>query len=178
MFYIIYMDKLKDLPNIKTDFELNNRIYKRNVPLHDPQMYYQMRSVDTRFELFPSYDHRKPINEPLKNVTHFDTKRNFLPGNGGPFEGYTHKVNDESKLRNITFSTQTGCQSKYIPSSVSDLYVVNVAGSSNKLENKHPLLFEKQNFTNYNLNPYNLGNNTFFNHTRQQVKNIDNNESN
>lgn len=168
------MNKLKDLPNIKTDMELNDRIYKRNVPIHQPQMYFQMRSVDTRFELFPSYDQRKPIHEPLKKVTHFDMERNFLPGNGGPFEGYVHKVNDESILRNITFPNQSGAQSKYIPPSSSDLYVVDVPESSNKIENKHPLLFDKQDFSSKDSNPYNLANDKFFNHTRQQIKNISN----
>ena len=164
------MDKLHGLPNIKREAELNNRIYKRNIPSNDVQMYYQMRSVDTRFQLFPSYDVRKPIEEPLQREKHFEMKRDFLPGDGGPFEGYIKNINDDSILKNITFPAQAGHQSKYVPPSDSDLYNVKVGGGSNEFPNKHSLLFETQKFTNYDLNPHKIGTNTFFNHTRQQLK--------
>tara|TARA_Y100000748_G_C15496026_1_gene488249 strand:- start:207 stop:707 length:501 start_codon:yes stop_codon:yes gene_type:complete len=166
------MDKLANLPNVKRDVELSKRMFMRNVPNKDVQMYFDPRAVQTRFQLFPCEDVRPHVNEPIIIADHYDTTQNFLPGDSAPFEGYSKKVEDESRLRNIMFPLQKGHQSKYIPSTTSDMYEVNVAGSSNKIENRHTLLFEEQVMPNIDRNPQNIATKNFFNHTRQQVKNL------
>ena len=70
------------------------------------------------------------------------------------------------------FPHQKGVQTRYIPSTKSDLYDVNVAGSSNKMPNKHNLLFREPVIPKIDRNPHNIANDKFFNHTRQQVKNL------
>ena len=171
------MNKLDGLPNVKRDVELSQRMYARNVVDTDVQMYYDPRAVQTRFQRFPCADMRKDINEPLKNTPHFDIRTDFLPGNGGPFEGYAKNVEDESKLKNIRFPHQRGIQSKYIPNTFSDLYVHNIETTQNtnytqEEHAKHGLLFKEQEIPQINRNPYKIANDRFFNHTRQQVKNL------
>ena len=95
------MDKLANLPNVKRDSELSARMFMRNVPNKEVQMYFDPRAVQTRFQLFPCEDARPQVNEPIIMTDHYDTTKNFLPGNRAPFEGYAKKVEDESKLRNI-----------------------------------------------------------------------------
>ena len=166
------MDKLASLPNIKRDAELNERIFSRNIANKDVQMYFDPRAVQTRFQLFPCEDDRPQFDEPIKIAEHFDTTKNFLPGDGGPFEGYARNVEDESKLRNIMFPLQKGHQSQYVPSTTSDMYEVKVAGSSNKMRNEHNLLFREPVLPKIDRNPQNIASDKFFNHTRQQVKNL------
>ena len=166
------MDKLVGLPNIHRDIELNERIILRNSANKNVQMYFDPRAVQTRFQLFPCEDIRPEIVEPIQITDHYDTTKNFLPGDGAPFEGYAKKVEDESILRNIMFPLQKGHQSQYIPSTTSDMYNVKVAGSLNKLPNKHNLLFREPVLPKIDRNPHNIANDSFFNHTRQQVKNL------
>ena len=166
------MDKLANLPNVKRDSELSARMFMRNVPNKEVQMYFDPRAVQTRFQLFPCEDSRQHVNEPIIMTDHYDTTKNFLPGTRAPFEGYAKKVEDESKLRNIMFPLQRGHASQYIPSTKSDMYNADVAGSSNKLCNRHTLLFNESELPKINRNPHNIATDTFFNHTRQQVKNL------
>jgi hypothetical protein len=166
------MEKLAHLPNIRRDAELNERIFSRNIANKDVQMYFDPRATQTRFQLFPCEDVRPQIDEPIKIADKYDTTKNFLPGDSAPFEGYARKVEDESRLRNIMFPLQKGHQSQYIPPSASDMYEVHVPGSSNKMQNAHPLLFKEQQMPNIDRNPQNIASDKFFNHTRQQVKNL------
>lgn len=166
------MDKLASLPNVKRDSELSERIFLRNVANKDVQMYFDPRAVQTRFQVFPCEDIRPKVDEPIVIRDHYDTTKNFLPGDSAPFEGYAKKIEDESKLRNIMFPLQKGHQSQYIPSTSSDMYKVDVAGSSNKMPNCHNLLFKEQILPKIDRNPQNIANDKFFNHTRQQVKNL------
>lgn len=166
------MDKLANLPNVKRDAELSNRIYMRNIPNKDVQMYFDPRAVQTRFQLFPCEDVRPNVQEPIIITDHYDTRKNFLPGDSAPFEGYAKKVEDESRLRNIMMPLQRGHAKEYIPSTNSDMYNVDVAGSSNKLCNRHTLLFKESELPKINRNPQNIATDRFFNHTRQQVKNL------
>ena len=127
------MDKLASLPNVKRDAELSERIFLRNVANKDVQMYFDPRAVQSRFQVFPCEDVRPKVDEPIVITDHYDTTKNFLPGDGAPFEGYARKVEDESKLRNIMFPLQKSYQCQYVQPTTSDMYEVKVAGSSNKM---------------------------------------------
>jgi hypothetical protein len=87
---------------------------------------------------------------------------------------FQKNVDTETILRNQTFALQHGAeQSMYVPTSNSELYKVNVV-VSNPVEQTHPLLFTKMEHSNrphQNLSN-NIGNNTFFNHTRTQLRNM------
>jgi len=84
-----------------------------------------------------------------------------------------NKIDDESKLRNIIFPLQKGIQSKFIPSSSSDLYNNEFYVVGRKEYNPYVGLFKKENFKPViPCNTDQIGFKTFNNHTRQQTKNL------
>jgi hypothetical protein len=62
-------------------------------------------------------------------------------------------------------------QAVYVPSSNSDLYKFGFKPSDQK-QQPFPELFTREKFNQFNPNPENLGNDRFYNCTRQQVKNL------
>ena len=64
----------------------------------------------------------RAFNVSRSHIGFFCSKETFSPGNLAPFNGYMRKIDDESKLKNIIFPNQRATQSKFIPSSTSDLY--------------------------------------------------------
>ena len=158
--------------NIDRDAELSKRIYERNIPNKPVQMYFSSRARDTRFQRFPTMDPQESNSEPIQHQQAFSMSKNFLPGSSGPAEGFAHNVNDESNLRNLYFSNQTGPQSKYFPSTTSDMYMIQSPENTNPYENKYTLLDQTPFVPDLDKNPYNLGKNSFNNHTRQQLKDL------
>ena len=154
--------------------ELNNRIQDRNFPDKQLQMNFDPRPVATKYSLFPIIDRRTIPNENITKLDTYNLHENFYPGNSrAPPSGYLHNIEIENNLRNQYFALQHGAeQSVYVPSSNSDLYKVNVV--SRPSIQPHPDLFTKPELvgrTYTNVENTNIGNDTFFNHTRTQLRN-------
>ena len=152
--------------------DLNKRIASRTKSDYPIQMQIRNRAVPTRYTKMPIMDVGLKPTESLKNKGVYNLDVNFHPSRA-PFNGYMRKVDDESKLRNIIFPLQDCPQSKFIPSSISDLYIQQrlIPRERNSLR-KHELLNRVDSFKPFNPNELNLGNNTFHNHTREQTKDI------
>jgi len=158
--------------NEERDEELNNRISDRNIPSTTLQPQYSIRPVATKYGYMPILDQYKKVDTPLKSYTQYSTSQVFNPGNSkAPWSGFSNNVNVESTLRNQFFALQKCEQSEFVPSSNSDLYKTTV--DFKPVEQSHPLLFDKPEFTPFNPNTLNLGNNLFNNHTRYDIKNIE-----
>lgn len=150
---------------------INKSIYNRNIPTGTMQTAFSPRPVDTKYVVYPAYDCRTPAQEPHIQHANFKPSQQFNPGTSAPYSGYATNVNDESILRDIVTPNQKWCaQTRYIPSSKSDLYEVNVPEQQN-IQN-HPMLFERENFAPFNPNACNLGGQVFNNHTREQLLNL------
>ncbi len=169
--------------------QLNDRIYQRNFPSQELQTHYSPRSTPTRQCLFPMVDNHMTASTPIKKNPNYNIADQFNPGTQAPWSGYMTSVDNESRLRNQFFANQTAAQSKYIPSSSSDLYNYNIQHEIIKAHKQqmpliekpasdistpqpYPMLFETPKFATFDANEYGLGADTFENHTRQQVKNL------
>lgn len=169
--------------------QLNDRIYQRNLPSDELQTHFSPRSTPTRQCLFPMVDNHIPSNEPIKRNPNYNIGNHFNPGSNSPWSGYMTSIDNESRLRNLFAANQPAAQSKYIPASTSDLYGYNIQKElinahkqqSNIIEQPasaittaqpYPRLFEMPTFAPFDANEYGLGQNTFENHTRQQVKDL------
>jgi len=158
--------------HIERDNELNERLSARNKPSAHLKPHFSMRPASTKYATMPIVDQcRKPIVS-LENREIFNTEKMFNPGNSmGPWEGYSSKVDDESKIRNQFFANQSCAQSKFIPSSSSDMYIVKME-QKEEVNQPHNYLFRPVEFEPFNPNTNNLPNEMFYNHTRQQRLNL------
>jgi hypothetical protein len=153
--------------------ELNDRISSRHFPDMPLQPNYDPRPVPTKYSLFPIVDRKKPVKEVALPYPSYSTNY-FNPGTAkGPTSGFFSNVDTETILRNQTFALQHTDQSVYVPSSSSDLYKVDIV--SKPVEQPYPLLFSRFAF-DHKVHPNNesgnIGNETFFNHTRTQLRNM------
>ena len=159
--------------------ELSDRMYNRNIPSHQMGMAYFSRPVDTYATEFPILECRKESSVKKAEFPPYSQKLIFNPGSGAPYEGYSKNVDIETVLRNTIHPNQRNIQSKYIPSSKSDLYNINNhIKTSNQVRMTNNLLFKKEKFNTYNPNQCNLGHKLFHNHIRQQTKNMSFNNEN
>jgi len=155
--------------------ELNNRMMHRNVPTNQLETLYISRPVDTYCTKMGIVDTRKKNFVEKARFQSHDPFTSFNPGNyKAPTTGYTNNVDLESKLMNRFAPLQKCARGKYIPSSNSDMYNTKYL-TYNEKETfvGHNLLFKQDNFDMFNPNECNLGNNMFYNHTRQQQKNVE-----
>ena len=151
--------------------ENNERIYDRNIPSSTLKPQYSIRPVSTKYSMMPILDQRSKVNVPLQNYQNYSVDNVFNPGNAqAPWAGFVNNVNKESELRNQFFALQKCEQSEYVPSSKSDLYETKI--DYKPVKQSHPLLFEKQDFEQFNPNVHNLGSDFFNNSTRSQLKNL------
>ena len=151
--------------------ENNERIYDRNIPSSMLKPQYSIRPVSTKYTMMPILDQRPKVNVPLHNYQNYSVDDVFNPGNAqAPWAGFVNNVNKESTLRNQFFALQKCEQSEYVPSSKSDLYETKI--EYKPVKQNHPLLFEKQDFEQFNPNVHNLGSEFFNNSTRSQLKNL------
>ena len=159
--------------NIDRYQTLNERIASRNIPSEYLQPVFSNRPVSTKYSKMSIIDQYKEANVPLNIATPYNVGKVFNPGNAqAPWAGYANNVDIETILRNQAFALQKSDKAAYIPSSNSDLYNLEVTG---RHENQpFPGLFSSQEFTHFNPNPHNLGQDVFNNSTRQQLKNIGN----
>lgn len=173
--------------------ELNDRIYQRNLPSQALQTHFSPRSTDTRHMMFPVVNSHTPSNYPINQLPNHNINNQFNPGSNSPYSGYMTNVDNESRIRNLFFSNQSAAQSKYIPSSTSDMYqydiqrelvkhneqwntqqipLIEKPASNIEQAQPYPRLFDVQQFHPVDVNEYKLGMDRFHNHTRQQVKNL------
>jgi len=157
---------------------MNKKIYDRNVPSNLLQPYINVRPVSTKYSLLPIVDPRAPINVDMEQFPTYNSNNMFYPGNNmAPFSGYMQNINTESTLRNQIYALQKCPQSEYVPSSKSDLYQYNMLLESNltqknQVNESFPFLFKEEHFTDFNPNKDNLGNNTFNNCTRVEIRSM------
>ena len=163
--------------------QLNDRIYERNLPSSELQMTFDPRPVRTRQVLFPMLDCYQPSNIPIIERHTYAQDQVFNPGTSAPFDGYQSGIDRESQLQNRFFPHQSAVQSKYIPSSRSNLYHVNTIGSAeiqqyDLTHDPHSELYTsaehhgRESFSEH-PNPFKeVGGDMFYNHTKVQVKNI------
>ena len=110
--------------------EMNDSIFSRGVP-QTPSLkpYFEKRSVATKYEYFPAMFGKTKQQSDIHEAMHENPTSMYPPPSGGVYHTAPHAINTESMLRNQYFAYQRGAdQSVYIPSSKSDLYVVNVNG--------------------------------------------------
>ena len=123
----------------------------------------------------PIVDLRTEAKEPLIKQPKYDVE-NLNPGTrNAPWQGYANNVDNETVLRGTIFPLQAADQSKYMPSSKSDLYNFQNMENSNPVSIETPLLFSQTQFNSFNPNEHerDVGFKFFDNHTRVQTKNID-----
>lgn len=155
--------------------ETNNRIYNRNIPSQPLQPYLDVRPVMTKYSIMPIVDPRKENNVKLNKLPSYNVNNVFNPGNSqSPWSGYN--VNNESILKNQIFALQKCSQSVYVPNSNSDLYKSSLK-PSNDVKQSHDLLFQQYKFCDFNPNPENVGFGLFNNSTRNQLKDLTNQNS-
>jgi hypothetical protein len=159
------------LCNNERTTQLSDRMYQRNVPAQRMNMVYDPRPVQTRYVLMPMLDCKKPTSVTCLRYPKYNTNSEFSPGDSLPFDGYQNKIDTESQLRDIVFPMQKCVQSKFIPDTSSDLYNNSyLTQTSNPVNMTNNLLFTQEQFECFNPNTCDVGNNTFNNHTRVQVK--------
>jgi len=152
--------------------ELSDRIFKRNVPRQHMQMYFSPRSVETRQVHMPILDCHKKNRTPCQVLPIYDINTMYAPSDSLPFNGFQNNVDTESKLRNIIFPIQKAEQSKFIPNRGSDLYM-DTNFNNMKEKDPHPLLNKEDNLPKFNPNKHNIGNETFNNNTRVQIRSLE-----
>ena len=164
----------KDTSRLELNTKSSERIFGRNLPSSSLQPYFSVSPVNTKFSVLGSVDVRKPTTEKLHHYPVYDSMNTFNPGNRmAPWSGYSSNVHNESVLRNQIFALQRSDQAVYVPGSHSDLYNPTVS-TNNTLDGS--LLFKEPDWLNKNMNIVSHDNNhgIFFNHTRQQLNELDN----
>lgn len=151
--------------------ELNDRIYSRNIPSQPLQPAFSTRPTPTKYSLFPIVDLNRVDNTvKMDSFPTYNSRQVFNPGNAqAPWSGFANGINTESSLRNQFFALQSCDQSKYVPSSNSDLYTVHVTAKPAK--QPFPDLFIKPDLAPFNPNTLNSGKAIFNNCTRVEMLN-------
>ena len=162
--------RLVKICNIQNDSEMSNDIRKRNIPSMSLQPQFSLRPVSTKYAHFPIVDTQISNENPIYKKP-YNVGLIFNPGDRmAPFSGFVENVDVESVLRNQIFALQKNDQAVYVPSSKSDLYMKDQFKPNTN--QKHNLLTPLNNFNKINPNNLNLGGNLFYNHTRQDLKNV------
>jgi hypothetical protein len=146
------------LCNLERTQELNERIFDRNRPITYYNPVFEQRSQSTKYEKYPI---TKPIGNDIIKMG-YKTK----------WSEFASNVNSESVLRNQLYPISNSTSSQYIPSSSSDLYNKQSIEKQNEIQH-FPHLFEEIKFNNTEIGDLGkLGRDNFYNHTRQQLKNM------
>ncbi len=152
--------------------ELSNRMFERNIPSEPLKPEFSPRPEQTKFTVMgKSEPSRNTTACPQHHYANFTPTKIFNPGNAtAPWYGYASNVNAESTLRNQFFALQDCDQSKYIPSTNSDLYEAKI--TSRHVSQPHPGLFKRDDFEPFQPNCLGIAKNIFHNHTSQQLKDL------
>ena len=153
--------------------ELSDRMYQRNIPSHQMGQSYFSRPVDTYATVFGILDCHKPATVTKAEFPKYCQTKIFNPGQSAPYEGFSKNVDIESSLHNSFHPHQKCGQSKYVPGTRSDMYNANyLIPASKPVKMTNNLLFKQEQFSAFNPNQCNLGHKLFYNHIRQQTKDI------
>jgi hypothetical protein len=154
--------------------EINSRINSRQFADSPLEPYFDPRPVTTKYSHFPIINRRSTMNEPAIKYNDYHMNINFNPGTSkSPFSGFINNIDKETILRNQNFAIQRGAeQGIYVPSSNSDLYKTSII--SRPSVQPYPNLFNKFEFekSHHPNIVQNIGSDTFFNHTRTQLRNM------
>lgn len=163
-----------NMVNIDRLEDINKRISERNLPSSYLQQQFSVRPISTKYTYMPILDQHKESNIPIIYKEPYNLETTFNPGTSSPYVGFSSNINNESRLRNQFFSLQRCDQSQYVPSSNSDMYMVNVTGGYREEPQIFNNLFEEPEINPFNPNTLNVGNNFFENNTRIQLKDSNN----
>lgn len=158
--------------------ETNKRIYERNIPSQPLQPYMNVRPLNTKYTRLPIVEPRQlEHGVPLKCYPVYNSQRVFYPASlDAPFSGYAAAINVESELKNQIYALQKCSQAVYVPSSTSDMYQSShvMRSNNNDPNHAHHLLFKKEQFAEFNPNPYAgvVGVAMWGNNTRVQMQDV------
>lgn len=159
---------MQDCDNLKYDNELNERMGKRYFPTSALKPVFDIRPVSTKYGHFPLFEERKQPKVPLNTYMSYDPSKTFTPSDrAGPVEYFFNNIDTESTLRNQTMALQNCDRSVYVPDSTSDLY----QPQSFLTQTETPKETSVQNIV-FNPDRCNLAPQPFFNHTRNNLKNL------
>tara|TARA_R110002012_G_scaffold278402_2_gene466055 strand:+ start:3458 stop:4006 length:549 start_codon:yes stop_codon:yes gene_type:complete len=149
---------------------INKPIAQRNIPSKTLESAYITHPVSTRKVIMPIIDSRKKSSVEKMKYSIYNSSDTFHPGQTAPYNGYAQNVDHESLLFNRFAPLQRGGQHEYIPGTNSHLYKEQKYVANKEIPFKH--LNKEELFNPFNPNCYNLANNMFQNHTRQQTKDL------
>ena len=159
---------MQDCTNLKYDNELNERMGKRYFPTSALKPVFDIRPVSTKYGHFPLFEERKQSRVPLNTYNTYDPSKTFTPSDrAGPAEYFFNNIDTESKLRNQTMALQKCDRSVYVPESTSDLYQPQTFLT--QTESQKETIIQNIHF---NPDRCNLAPEQFFNHTRNNLKNL------
>lgn len=154
--------------------ELNDRIWSRNVPDKALAANFDPRPTSTKYAHFGILDRRGITTVPMTETEAHTVGTNFNPGTQrAPPGSIIRDVDIETTLRNQYSVLRHGDNySEYVPSSHSDLFMVNVPSSStgNGLVS-HPNLFKQESHSTFRAKAFSQDL-TFGNNTRVQLRNM------
>lgn len=157
--------------------ELNQRIRNRTTYDRPLRPNFEMRSVATKYILFPSSDIRPDTTVGFNSYHHHDVTTNMTSMTcRGPPNEKNYNIDTDTILRNHHFPNQPGAsQNVFIPSSKSELYnTAPIIESIRSPEQPFPSLFDIQTFDlnsrTRNTMGTNIGADLFFNNTRTQLR--------
>ena len=162
------------MQNFEKNNLINEKIYERVIPSDDLILNFDPRPVQTKYNYMPILDTLKNSSVTLKDSNIFNPNEIFFPGNAkSNFRGFVDAIDSESTLRNQFFALQKSDQSKYIPSTQSNLYNNEVFYLTSNEDLDNNLLFKQEKFKSFNPNLNDkIGSNIFNNSTRVQLKNL------
>ena len=162
----------KHLCNYDYDNELNTKINSRFYPSSVLQPNFDPRPLSTKYSLnnFPLVNEYVPEDsEQLLSYNRYDTREIFYPGNSkAPVSHFLDNIDKDSILKNMVRPLMKSDGPNYTPNQKSDLYMEKKY-QDNRLPNMHVLPYQVKGTNNKKCN---LAPNTFFNHTRYNVKNL------
>ena len=164
--------------NLESLEELNRRMFDRNIPSTELAPNLSFRPTSTKYQVCPMNETLEKTNQHNRTYHDFNTNQVFYPGTrNAPVMGYLNNVNTESYLRNQFFALQECPQASWVADSTSELYTYNVDANI-KPDNvlaEYPHLFKRYGLGYHNPNPcgLSLGNKLYYNHTRNQLKDLD-----
>lgn len=153
------------LRNIAKDNEMNEKLFKRNVPSAALQPAFSIRPVSTKYGAMDIVDRRAAPTVPINKLPTYNINNTFNPGNAvAPWSGFATAIDVESSLRSQFFATQKCEQSEFVPSTKSDLYVESLQPTKASSSNAS---IKNVSYSSHTF-PSSAGKSFFNNHTRQQ----------
>jgi len=163
--------------------QINNDIFKRNFPDKDLQPLYNPTPASTRYRKFPITNNNITAELTNSNKTkcktydNFSLETNFNPGSSAPINHYLQSIDLETLLRNQHNRSHKYNENCWVPSTNNNLYK-DYNSYNNSLPDGciDPYLVNNQQFCSFdpNLDNKNIGFSSFNNHTRNQLKNLNN----